>query len=88
MYDDLILKLTGLPSTAYNKEEINTLLFNYVQKMPGRRLLSNSEADKLAEAVTRTTFEEELSKKINTSDNERLITADEAEQISKGSYNN
>lgn len=77
---------------------LNNALQNYITSVkevldtkvtaePNERLITEEEADKLREAITRATFEEELtdrlSTKVDAEANKRLITVDEADKLAE-----
>lgn len=79
--DSKIAKLDSLPKSIYSQDEIQQILNvldatldTKVDKVTGSRLITVQEANKIADAVTRITFEDKLSKKVDVVLGAGLIT--------------
>lgn len=68
-------------SNYFTKIEINSILENYIQKIPNQRLITEEEAIKLDSAITSEELSAGLSTKVTAVANQRLITEQEATKL-------
>ena len=82
IYSDAEFHLVGSTSINladfYTKAEINSLLSNYVLKVPGSGLITDLERDRLTHAVDTTDLDVALLDYVRGAEGQRLMTSEEA----------